>query len=90
MRVLNKNLNAQHPQYQNYKYAHYLFFAGSIAEPPGGTIFILIVLIVFALLSGKLFSLARLPPLLGMLLTGIVIKNIPGMTFDQYWTRTSR
>jgi len=62
---------------------------GSIAEPPGGTIFILIVLIVFALLSGKLFSLARLPPLLGMLLTGIVIKNIPGMTFDQYWTRTS-
>ena len=68
----------------------YLFFAGSIAEPPGGTIFILIVLIVFALLSGKLFSLARLPPLLGMLLTGIVIKNIPGMAFDQYWTRTSR
>ena len=66
------------------------YFSGSIAEPPGGTIFVLLILVVFALLSGWLFSLAKLPPLLGMLITGIVIKNLPGMAFDQYWTRTSR
>ena len=62
---------------------------GEIAKPPSGTIFILIILIVFALISGWIFSLVRLPPLLGMLLTGIVIKNIPGVTSDQYWTQTS-
>lgn len=62
---------------------------GDVAKPPSGTIFVLIILVVLALIFGWLFSLIRLPPLLGMLLTGIVIKNIPGMAFDQYWTPAS-
>ena len=62
---------------------------GKVAQPPNGTIFILIILVVVALFFGWIFSLVRLPPLLGMLLTGILIKNIPGMTFDTYWTKTS-
>ena len=62
---------------------------GEVAQPPNGTIFILIILVVVALFFGWIFSLVRLPPLLGMLLTGILIKNIPGMTFDTYWTKTS-
>ena len=43
---------------------------GSIATPPNGTIFWLIVLTVVAMIFGWVFSLARLPPLLGMLITG--------------------
>lgn len=62
---------------------------GAVAQPPNGTIFVLIILVVFALFFGWVFSLVNLPPLLGMLLTGIVIKNLPGMTFDSYWTPTS-
>ena len=62
---------------------------GDIAKPPNGTIFILILLVVFALICGWLFSLVRLPPLLGMLLTGIVIKNLPGMKFDDFWVQSS-
>ena len=88
---------------------------GSIATPPNGTIFWLIVLTVVAMVFGWVFSLARLPPLLGMLITGklstqkqgfmkyhsqhfndeiqlnksfisgIVIKNIPGVEFDSSW-----
>ena len=54
-----------------------------------GTIFILIILVVLALFFGWIVSLVKLPPLLGMLLTGIVIKNIPGVEFDEYWVKTS-
>ena len=44
--------------------------------------------------SGWIFSLIRLPPLLGMLLTGIMIKNLPELyiedwKFDQYWVKSS-
>ncbi len=62
---------------------------GDVATAPSGTIFILIILVVFAMIAGWLFSLINLPPLLGMLITGIVIKNIPGMVFDEYWTKAS-
>ena len=44
---------------------------GDIAAPPDGTIFWLIILVIVAMIFGWVFSLARLPPLLGMLLTGI-------------------
>ena len=40
---------------------------GEVAQPPNGTIFILIILVVVALFFGWIFSLVRLPPLLGML-----------------------
>jgi Kef-type K+ transport system membrane component KefB len=61
---------------------------GPIAGP-GGTVFALLVLIVFALIGGYLVQLLgkllsrlcgisiSLPPLLGMLIVGILLKNIP-------------
>ena len=61
---------------------------GPIADV-GGTIFALLVLILLALIGGKLIlGLCwimrrycnidlRLPPLLGMLIVGILLKNIP-------------
>lgn len=42
---------------------------------PGGQLFILIVLMLLSCLSGWLISLLHLPPLLGMLLCGIVLRN---------------
>ncbi len=58
---------------------------GSIGAPPNGTLFLLIVMVVFALIAGQLFALLRLPPLLGMLIVGIVLKNIPGLEFEKRW-----
>lgn len=67
---------------------------GPIADI-GGTIFALLMLILVALLGGKLVLLAgwvihqtckveiRLPPLLGMLIVGILLKNIP-YNFGQF------
>merc|ERR1719322_1086551 len=42
-------------------------------------------MVVCALLLGRLFELARLPALLGMLLTGIALKNLPGIVFEDRW-----
>lgn len=67
---------------------------GPIADI-GGTIFALLMLILVALLGGKLILLfswlllryckvdIRLPPLLGMLVVGILLKNIP-YNFGQF------
>ena len=67
---------------------------GPIADI-GGTIFALLMLILVALLGGKLVLLTgwvihqtckveiRLPPLLGMLIVGILLKNIP-YNFGQF------
>merc|ERR1711942_277118 len=61
----------------------------------GGTIFALLMLILIALIGGKLIMLlswvllrfckidVRLPPLLGMLVVGILLKNIP-YNFGQF------
>jgi len=62
---------------------------GSVAAPPNGSIFWIMVIVVFAVLLGKLVSLARLPPLLGMLVAGLVVKNIPGVGFDSHWAGIS-
>merc|ERR1719393_627507 len=76
-----------------------IFFAartvlGDIAGV-GGTIFALLILILVALIGGKLILLfswlllryckvdIRLPPLLGMLIVGILLKNIP-YNFGQF------
>jgi len=76
-----------------------IFFAartvlGDIADI-GGTIFALLMLILVALIGGKLILLfswlllryckvdIRLPPLLGMLIVGILLKNIP-YNFGQF------
>ena len=49
---------------------------GDIATPPNGTIFWLIILVIVAMFFGWVFSLFRLPPLLGMLVTGKIRPNI--------------
>ena len=67
---------------------------GPIADI-GGTIFALLILILLALLGGKLLELLsflirkycnvdiRFPPLLGMLIVGIILKNVP-YNFGQF------
>jgi len=74
------------------------FVARTVLGPiaaPGGTIFALLILILLALIGGffiKTLGLAlgklcnteiHLPPLLGMLLVGIVLKNVP-YNFGQF------
>merc|ERR1719323_881387 len=67
---------------------------GDIADV-GGTIFALLMLILIALIGGKLMEVIsygirkychfdiRLPPLLGMLIVGIILKNVP-YNFGQF------
>ena len=67
---------------------------GDIADV-GGTIFALLVLILLALIGGKIITLISwcckkfckvnlpLPPLLGMLIVGIILKNVP-YNFGQF------
>merc|ERR1719516_474542 len=67
---------------------------GDIADV-GGTIFALLMLILIALIGGKLMEVIsygirkychfdiQLPPLLGMLIVGIVLKNVP-YNFGQF------
>ncbi|KAF4525946.1 hypothetical protein B566_EDAN000737 [Ephemera danica] len=49
---------------------------GPPALPPSGPIFQMLLLFVMAAAVGQLVSLVRLPPLLGMLLTGILLRNV--------------
>lgn len=42
---------------------------------PRGDLFKILVLIVLAFLAGRLVALIRLPPLLGMLITGILLRT---------------
>ncbi|KAK3091769.1 hypothetical protein FSP39_022505 [Pinctada imbricata] len=44
---------------------------------PGGNLFALIVLFAGSVIGGYIFSLIRLPPLLGMLIVGAMLRNIP-------------
>ena len=46
---------------------------------PGGNIFALLVLIYSAFMGGYIASLVRLPPLLGMLVAGFMLRNVPGI-----------
>ena len=62
---------------------------GNVAAPPNGSLFWIILIVVLALLMGRLVALIRLPPLLGMLLAGIIVKNIPGVEFDEHWVSVS-
>lgn len=43
---------------------------------PGGGLFQLIVLVLLGYIGGQIVKLAKLPPLLGMLITGIILKTI--------------
>jgi len=63
-------------------------------EIKGGTVFSLLVLVVVAYIGGWLVSLVKLPPLLGMLVVGILLKNVPyidvGRGLDPNWSAALR
>jgi len=65
-----------------------------IVEIEGGTVFSLIVLVVAAHIGGWLVSLIKLPPLLGMLIVGILLKNVPYIDvargLDSSWSAALR
>ncbi|KAJ8306577.1 hypothetical protein KUTeg_017122, partial [Tegillarca granosa] len=46
---------------------------------PGGNFFSLLVLFVCCVIAGYLISFIRLPPLLGMLIMGVLLRNVPGV-----------
>lgn len=62
---------------------------------PGGNIFSLVILFTAAVAGAYIFSLCRLPPLLGMLLVGGMLSNIPviktvGQGLDLQWSGALR
>lgn len=60
----------------------------------GGTVFALLVLVVVAWIGGWLVQQIHLPPLLGMLLVGILLKNVPYISvargLDPAWSAALR
>ncbi|XP_076461638.1 sodium/hydrogen exchanger 9B2-like isoform X1 [Babylonia areolata] len=61
---------------------------------PGGNLFSLFLLFVFCWCGGYLISLVHLPPLLGMLIVGGILGNVPGIdiarNIDQEWSTGCR
>ena len=60
----------------------------------GGAVFTTLLLLVTAIMGGKLVSLASLPPLLGMLLVGMLLANVPVLKtvgrLDSSWSSVIR
>ncbi|CAC5368291.1 SLC9B1_2 [Mytilus coruscus] len=57
---------------------------------PGGNLFSLLILFIGCAIGGYFISLIRLPPLLGMLIVGVLLRNIPGVdtigeSIDSKW-----
>lgn len=46
---------------------------------PGGNIFSMVIVYGCAVIGGKLVGMVKLPPLLGMLVAGILLRSIPGV-----------
>ncbi|CAH1795960.1 unnamed protein product [Owenia fusiformis] len=61
---------------------------------PGGNLFALYILMVFAWLLGVLAGKIKLPPLFGMLIAGAILKNVPHINFaadiNRTWSSTIR
>ncbi|XP_002731851.2 sodium/hydrogen exchanger 9B2-like, partial [Saccoglossus kowalevskii] len=61
---------------------------------PGGNLFALLVLWVCAVIGGAAITLIKLPPLLGMLLVGMMLRNAPYINvakdIDQPWSLALR
>ena len=64
---------------------------------PGGNVFSLIILLIVASLGGFVVSkipFVTLPPLLGMLITGFLFRNLPGISLtkniEKQWSTTLR
>ena len=47
---------------------------------PGGNIFSLVIVYGVAVIGGKIAGHAKLPPLLGMLVAGIILRSVPGLS----------
>ena len=60
----------------------------------GGTVFALLVLVVVAWIGGWVVQKVHLPPLLGMLVVGILLKNVPYISvargLDPAWSAALR
>lgn len=60
----------------------------------GGAVFTTLLLLVTAIIGGKLVSLVTLPPLLGMLLVGMLLANVPVLKtvgrLDPSWSSVIR
>ena len=53
------------------------FVTTASLSKPGGPIFSLFVLVLLAFGAGQLLKIAKIPPMLGMLLVGVALSNIP-------------
>lgn len=56
---------------------------GADVLPPNGYLFPFIALFVSASMAGRVAAQLRLPPLLGMLIVGVIIRNERSLSFDQ-------
>ncbi|XP_065344564.1 sodium/hydrogen exchanger 9B2-like [Cloeon dipterum] len=62
-------------------YCTAFFLLGKTAAPPSGSLFQFITLIAVALTFGKAFEFVDIPPLIGMLLAGILLKEVGFINF---------
>ncbi|XP_061175660.1 sodium/hydrogen exchanger 9B2-like [Saccostrea echinata] len=72
-----------------------LYSVSKEQSSPGGNLFSLFVLFTGAVIGGHIFSLIRLPPLLGMLIVGGLLSNVPGvkvvgLAIDPKWSASLR
>ncbi|XP_062598595.1 sodium/hydrogen exchanger 9B2-like [Saccostrea cucullata] len=72
-----------------------LYSVSKEQSSPGGNLFSLLVLFAGAVIGGHIFSLIRLPPLLGMLIVGGLLSNVPGirvvgLSIDPKWSASLR
>lgn len=66
-----------------FSYAILYAIVGDTAAPPSGKLYQLILLSVLAYLGGWLVSLTTLPPLVGMLFTGLLLQNVGVVDLDE-------
>lgn len=59
---------------------------GDPLVPPKGTLFQLILLSIVSFLGGWLVSLTTLPPLVGMLFTGLILQNVGVVDLDSHFS----
>lgn len=62
---------------------------GDTAAPPSGKLWQLILLSILAFMGGWLVSLTTLPPLVGMLFTGLILQNVGVVDLDEHFSEIS-
>lgn len=58
---------------------------GETAAPPSGKLYQLILLSILSFMGGWLISLTTLPPLVGMLFTGLILQNVGVVDLDEHF-----